>query len=128
MTHFRCRLALTALLLMPPTGQAASQQVFRCGPEGRTYSQTPCKDGYEVNTDDARSAEQRKAAEETVKREAKLADKMTREREAKEAAAAKQAPTIIGKPALAPKPAASAALSRAAKARKKPPSQPALQP
>ena len=128
MTHFRCRLALTALLLMPPIGQAASQQVFRCGPEGRTYSQTPCKDGYEVNTDDARSAEQRKAAEETVKREAKLADKMTREREAKEAVAAKQAATIIGKPALAAKPAASGALPHAAKARKKPPSKPALQP
>jgi hypothetical protein len=128
MIEFRCALALTAMLLAPQVGQAASQQVYRCGPEGRTYSQTPCKDGYAVNTDDARTAEQRKAAEAAVKREAKMAEKMAEERQAKEAAAAKQAPTIIGPTAQAAKPAASAASSHATKPRKKPQSQTALQP
>ena len=91
----------------------------RCGPEGRAYSQTPCKDGYAVPTDDARSAEQRKAALETVKTDAQLVERMAREREARERAAARQGPTIIrssgvGKAAPPPAPAASAA------ARKKP--------
>ena len=128
MTNCRCVLSLCVLFLASSLTPAAAQKVLRCGPDGKTYSQAPCKDGREVNTDDARSPEQRKAAEDVVKREGKLADKMAREREAKEAAVAKQAPTIIGKPALAAKPAASAASSKAAKARKKPPSQPALQP
>ena len=116
------RLALSIAVLGLTAGsgtQVASQQVYRCGPEGRVYSQTPCKDGYAVPTDDARSDAQRKAALETVKTDAKLAERMTREREERERAAARQGPTIIrssgvGKAAPAPAPAASAA------ARKKP--------
>jgi len=120
-------LATALMLLAAGAGAgAAEQKVFRCGPDGRLYSQTPCKDGYEVDAADKRSAEQRKAAEDAVKREEKWADKMTRERLAKEAAAAKQAPTIIiGSPAAA-KPEASTA-SAAAKKHKKP-VKPATQP
>ena len=77
-------LLLAAILLASGAAGAASQKVFRCGPDGRIYSQTPCKDGYEVNADDKRSAEQRKAAEDSVKREEKLTEKMAREREAKD--------------------------------------------
>jgi len=128
MTNFRPALGLALLMLAPQLSAAAPQKVFRCGADGKTYSQTPCKDGYEVNADDQRSPEQRKAAEDNVKREAKMAEKMTREREAREAAAAKQAPTIIGRPALPPKPAASAASAQASKARKKPAIKPPLQP
>lgn len=115
----RLALSIAALALASGAAGAASQQVYRCGPEGRAYSQTPCKDGYAVPTDDARSAEQRKAALETVKTDAQLAERMAREREARERAAARQGPTIIrssgvGKAAPRPAPAASAA------ARKKP--------
>ena len=79
----------TSLLLVVADGASeAAQRVFRCGPDGRTYSQTPCSDGYEIDTDDMRTAEQRKAAAAVLKRDAKLADQMTRERLAKEAAAA----------------------------------------
>ncbi len=104
--------ACALLLLAAATGaSAASQKVFRCGPDGRIYSQTPCKDGYAVDAADKRSAEPRKAAEDAVKREEKLADKMARERQAKEAAAAK--------------PAASAASAAAKKKRQpKTPAQP----
>ncbi|MES2958353.1 MAG: hypothetical protein V4792_09200 [Pseudomonadota bacterium] len=114
---------LVALMLTTHGADAASQKVFRCGPDGRIYSQTPCKDGYEVNAADQRSGEQRKAAEDVVKREEKLADKMTRERQAKEAAAAKQGPTIIATPAPT-KPAAASASSPATK-KKRPPKKPA---
>lgn len=130
MTSLRCNLGLAVLLLAPSLSPAAAQKIFRCGPEGKTYSQTPCKDGYEVNADDQRSPEQRKAAEDVVRREAKLTEKMTREREAKEAAAAKQAPTIIGRPPVATQAAASAGAAgknkAKATAKAKPPAKPAL--
>jgi hypothetical protein len=97
----------TSLLLVVADGASeAAQRVFRCGPDGRTYSQTPCKDGYEIDTDDMRTAEQRKEAAEVLKRDKLLADKMTRERLAKEAAAAKTSPPKAAKP---PASAASAA-------------------
>ena len=110
---------LAALLLSCAAADAAGPKVFRCGPDGRVYSQTPCKDGYEVNADDARSAEQRKAAAETLNRDGKLADKMTREREAKEAAAAKQVAGSFDK-AKAPAPAASAPKGKKKRAPKRP--------
>jgi hypothetical protein len=112
----------TSLLLFAADGASeAAQRVFRCGPDGRTYSQTPCKDGYEIDTDDMRTAEQRKAAAEVLKRDAKLADQMTRERLAREAAAAKQG-TARTSPPKAAKPPASAASATAKK--KRPPSKP----
>ena len=107
-------LAVAALLLTGHGAHAQAQKVFRCGPEGRIYSQTPCKDGYEINADDARTAEQRKAAEDNVKREEKMVEKMARERRANEVAAAKQAAALAARPA-AIKPAASAASGAAAK-------------
>lgn len=107
-----------AALLFVSLGVAASwagadgpsQKVYRCGPDGRVYSQTPCKDGYEVAADDARSAEQRKAAEATLKSDTKATERMTREREAKERVAARQGPAIIADSSRAPpvSPAASA--------------------
>ena len=111
---------LTVLLLCTVTSAyAASQKVFRCGPDGRVYSQTPCKDGYEVPADDARSPEQRKAAQDVLERDARLADKMTRERRAAEAAAAaaRQSAVHIAYPAAAQQapPAASAAKKRTTK-------------
>lgn len=130
MTSLRSSLGLALLLLAPLLSPVAAQKIFRCGPEGKTYSQTPCKDGYEVNANDPRSPEQRKAAEDVVKREAKLTEKMVREREAKEAAAAKQAPTVIGRPPVAAPAAASegTAGKDQAKAKAKRPAKPALQP
>ena len=123
MTKQRAILLFAALLLATGSADAASPKVFRCGTDGRTYSQTPCKDGYEVDAADTRSVEQRKAAEDAVKREEKMADKMARERRAAEAAAAKQGPAIIGNPAAA-KPAALPASAPARKHRMKKPKAP----
>jgi hypothetical protein len=106
-----------ALWLAAGSATAAPQKVFRCGPDGRIYSQTPCKDGYEVNAADPRSTEQRKAAAEASQREGKAVDKITRERQAQETAAAKQGPSRIAT-ASAAQPAASAASSAAAKKRR----------
>jgi len=118
MKNGRFSVLLAALLIAGGSADAASQKVFRCGPDGRVFSQTPCKDGYEVNADNKRSVEQRKAAEDNVKREEKMTEKMARERQAQEAAAAKQGSSIIASPTAA-KPVASAA-SVAAKKKRQP--------
>ena len=115
--RFAIPAATVLLLLAVASANAASQKIFRCGPDGRVYSQTPCKNGYEVPAADARSPEQRLAAEEVVKREARLADKMARERRAAEAAAAKQGAAHIAYPAAAKPAAPAAAAASAAKKR-----------
>jgi FKBP-type peptidyl-prolyl cis-trans isomerase len=120
MTRITCgasALLACAMGLAAGAADAAPQKVFRCGPDGRIYSQTPCKDGYEVNAADPRSAEQRKAAEDATKREDKVVDKAARERQAQEAAAAKQGPSIIPG-ATAASPSAPAASGAAAKKRR----------
>lgn len=91
---------LSAIALAVPVSALAAK-VYRCGPDGRVYSQTPCKDGYEINAADKRSTDQRKAAEDSVKREEKMAEKMAQERKANEAAAAKQGAVMIANPAAA---------------------------
>jgi hypothetical protein len=70
-----------------------AQTVYRCGPEGRVYSQTPCPQGRAVDVSDERSAEQRAAAQARVRDEQARGDALERERLEREA----------GKPALAGK-------------------------
>jgi hypothetical protein len=113
----RLGLLLAATLLLSNGTAGAAQKVFRCGPDGRTYSQTPCNDGHAVDVADPRSTEQRKAAADALKREGKAVDGMTRERQAQEAAAAKLGPARIGGWPAA-KPAASAASGTAASKRR----------
>jgi hypothetical protein len=78
-------LALSTVLAAPP------QTVYRCGPDGRSYSQTPCADGRPVNAEDPRSASQQKAARGVADHESQQAQKMAEERRQREAAAKGQA-------------------------------------
>ncbi len=106
-------LALGALL--PLLAQAAPPQtVYRCGPDGRVYSQTPCADGKALTVDDPRSASQQKAAREVTAREAEQAKKLADERRQREEAAKGQAAAGV-KPA----PAAEAASAPARKPKPK---------
>lgn len=107
--------------LMAPLGMlgvaaafAASppQTVYRCGPDGRVYSQTPCADGQPVSVEDSRSAAQQRAAREIVDREARSAGDLARQRKQREAAAQGQQP--IG---IKPEPAAAASSSPKSKSR-----------
>ncbi len=76
---------LLALALLVPT-LASAQAVWRCGPEGRSYSATPCADGRPVEvTADARPAEDIHAAQAQAARDIRTADTMRRERLAQEA-------------------------------------------
>jgi len=84
------RFAPTALALALATGVALgqSQQVYRCGPDGRELSQQPCGVGQSTPLPSPSAAE-RAAATERVRREAQLADGMERERLAREQAQTK---------------------------------------
>jgi hypothetical protein len=85
------RWALFALLLTGTAALAAPPQtVYRCGPDGRVYSQTPCADGKALSPDDPRSASQHKAAREVAERDAEQARKLADERRQREAAAKAQ--------------------------------------
>jgi hypothetical protein len=78
--------AVLVLLAMSPL-LAQAQTVYRCGPEGRIYSQTPCADGKSVAVDDARSAAQQKEARDVAQRDAERAATLAQERHQREAAA-----------------------------------------
>jgi hypothetical protein len=51
-----------AALLVVGAAAASAQTVYRCGPEGREYSQVPCKDGRSVDVADPRSKTQQREA------------------------------------------------------------------
>ncbi len=87
-----------------PTGTA----VYRCGPDGREYSATPCANGKSLNPDDPRSPGQQHQAQEAARREAALADQLARERRTREKAALPAQAIRIGPAASAPSRAASA--------------------
>jgi hypothetical protein len=114
------RLRVAALLLLAGAAVQAAppQTVYRCGPDGRIYSQTPCADGKALSADDPRSASQQKAAREVAERDAEQARKLADERRQREAAVKGQqaagfktaAPADVAPaPARKPKPKAASA-------------------
>ncbi len=91
-----------ALALVAATGLAhAAGSIYRCGPDGRTYSQTPCADGTLLDAADPRTAAQRAEAKRVQAAERKAAADLERERKAAEKAAP-------GAASLGAEPAASA--------------------
>ncbi|HYN60006.1 MAG TPA: hypothetical protein VET87_10685 [Rubrivivax sp.] len=86
------RLAACALCLVisAAAGAGPPQTVYRCGPDGRVYSQTPCADGRPVTVEDPRSAHQQKSAREVAARDAEQAQQLAAERKQREAAAKAQ--------------------------------------
>jgi hypothetical protein len=103
----RCR-PLVLLALAALAQAAPPQTVYRCGPEGRVYSQTPCADGKAVTVDDPRSASQQKAARDVAARDAQRAKDLAEERRQREQAAR-------GQQAAGIKPAADSAASAPAR-------------
>ena len=88
---------ITAILSVTLVSAAAAQErgsdtVYRCGPDGRTYSDSACPDGKTIAAADARSAEQRRHAEDVVRRDREFADRMAKEREQRE----RNAPGAVG--------------------------------
>jgi hypothetical protein len=65
---------------------ATAQEVWRCGPDGRTYSSVPCAEGRRVDTPDARPAADVADARQRATEERRTAESLTRERLARESA------------------------------------------
>ena len=72
-----------AVALITP---AAAAEIYRCGPNGNTYSQTPCAEGRRLELADARSDEQRLQARQVTERTVALASSLERDRLTNEAA------------------------------------------
>ena len=95
--------AVFALLLFGLTSAAfAAAPIYRCGPDGRVYSQAPCDGGRLIDAADPRSEAQRVEARRVAARERKAANDLERERRAQEAAQQPAPATgINGRPAAA---------------------------
>ena len=113
MPILRRRACAVALAVAAATALAAPPQtVYRCGPDGRQYSQTPCADGRPVTVEDSRSAEQQRAAKDVAARDSKQAEKLADERRQRDEAAK-------GQVAVGIKPAQDAAAASAPKRKAK---------
>ena len=92
--------AVAVFLLAGLASAFAAAPIYRCGPDGRTYSQAPCADGQLIDAADPRSEAQRVEARRVVARERTAANELERERRAGEAARQPaQATGFNGRPA-----------------------------
>jgi hypothetical protein len=99
--------ALLTLTVALTVGAATAGPIYRCGPDGKTYSQVPCAEGTVVESSDPRTAAQRAEARRVAAAERKAAADLERARKAQE----KAAPALAPAATLSPPPAASAAAS-----------------
>lgn len=99
-------IAAWALFALLPLA-AAAQTVYRCGPDGRTYSQEPCPQGRPVDVGDARTREQQAQTAAAAKRDARTAAAMEKDRRRSEAVPAAGPASLSAPrpPAAASKPA-----------------------
>jgi hypothetical protein len=112
MTRFAPTVLVLTLACAGVLGQ--TQQIYRCGPDGRELSQRPCGVGPAVVPAAGPSSAEQAAAKARVRREAELADRMERDRLARERAQAKaNAHAVTVGPVRAP--AASAPHAKPAK-------------
>ena len=74
------------LLLAAIAANAAPAPIYRCGPDGREYSQVPCAGGKVVEASDPRSAAQRAEALKVAASERKRAAELERDRRVDESA------------------------------------------
>ena len=88
--------------LMPLTSNAVGQPVWRCGADGRSFSDQPCKEGTSTESLRPRPAADVQAAAERVQRDATLAESMRQDRLQREA------PQLAAKTSRPKKPTAAA--------------------
>jgi hypothetical protein len=96
----RCAFAF-ALLLAATALDAQGQTIYRCGPDGKVYSQVPCAEGTVMDASDPRTAAQRAEARRVAAQERQAATDLERERVARERAPGPKAASLSGPAALA---------------------------
>ena len=72
-------------LLLFITSAAQAQTVWRCGPEGRSYSNAPCREGRALDAAQPRPAADLSGAQDMAQREKALAAKLVQDRQQREA-------------------------------------------
>ncbi|MGA0610425.1 hypothetical protein [Caldimonas sp. KR1-144] len=92
------RVAMLYLTLCGLGSIVNAQTVYRCGPDGRSYSQTPCADGRAIEVADTRSDEQRRQSRAAIDADKRLADELERERLASERRPTPAAASLGGTP------------------------------
>ena len=80
------RLAAACLLLCLASVASAQATVYRCGPDGKTYSQEPCAGGKKIDASDTRTEAQRADSLATTAADKQRADALERDRLKREAA------------------------------------------
>jgi hypothetical protein len=90
------RLAIAVGLVALAQAAAAQNRVYRCGADGRSYSQQPCADGMTVEVADPRSTPQVTQGRQVAQLDARLGEMLARQRQLAESAAARQGPVLIG--------------------------------
>ncbi len=108
---------LTLMFLAFTAAQA--QTVWRCGPDGREYSNTPCPAGKPVDTTQPRPDADVRSAQSRAAQEKAQAAALLRERQSREASQGKGAAGIA--PAKPPASAASSAKAKSKAKKKQPP-------
>ena len=82
------KLWITLLLCAAGTATQA-QTVWRCGPDGRSYADAPCRDGRAVGlAEELRPAADLHAAQDMARREKSFAAQLVRERQQRESQSA----------------------------------------
>lgn len=75
-------LALTVMMFcLAPAAGASAQAVWRCGSDGRSYSDLPCPGGRALDVADPRDDDQRAQAQQVALREQQLAQQLRQERQ-----------------------------------------------
>lgn len=81
------RPALLLMLLTTALGSAQAQSVWRCGADGKLFSDKPCEKGRPLEILEARPNTDLAAAQDTARREKALAAQLAKERQQQEAQA-----------------------------------------
>ena len=105
------------MLVLLLAGPLNAQTVWRCGPEGKTYSDRPCTDGSTVGNSDKRSEAEVRAAREVVARDQALARELHKQNREAEKDALAHGSGLAGITAPPPRPVVKA---KAPKSKSKP--------
>ena len=97
------KLLLSILVLTLPL-LCSAQTVWRCGPEGRVYSDSPCAEGRRVDVAPIRPDSDLQSAQQRAQQDMQQAEQMRRERLAREAAVRGNGLVSIGPQTVAVKP------------------------
>ncbi|MBX3622250.1 MAG: hypothetical protein KF891_19980 [Rhizobacter sp.] len=94
---------LACALMALACAAAQAQTIYRCGADGRSYSQSPCEHGRKLDLSDARTPAQQQEAEAVADHARTLADALERDRLERAAATPPAAAGAIGgRPKVAP--------------------------